>query len=131
MNYSDSERKRVKENDEEIQGASNRLCVLDNRLMSIFVSSLFGFVFIGDCQKKIQIIVMCFSDNIFESFKFYSERGDFRQMAFPFYFDNKESLEKLNAKIDFQSEILLLDNKNRVIRGYNQSEVPFDKLLTL
>jgi hypothetical protein len=82
-------------------------------------------------QKKIQIIVMCFSDNIFESFKFYSERGDFRQMAFPFYFDNKESLEKLNAKIDFQSEILLLDNKNRVIRGYNQSEVPFDKLLTL
>lgn len=74
---------------------------------------------------------MCFSDNIFESFKFYSERGDFRQMAFTFYFDNKESLEKLNPKIDFQSEILLLDNKNRVIRGYNQSEVPFDKLLTL
>jgi len=52
-------------------------------------------------------------------------------MAFPFYFDNKESLGKLNPKIDFQSEILLLDNKNRVIRGYNQSEVPFDKLLTL
>lgn len=46
MIYSDSERNREKENDEEIQGASNRLCVLDNRLMSIFVSSLFGFVFI-------------------------------------------------------------------------------------
>ncbi len=46
MNYSDSERKRVKENFKEIQGIPNRLCVLDNRLMSIFVSSLFGFVFI-------------------------------------------------------------------------------------
>jgi len=47
MNYSDSERKRVKENFKEIQGIPNRLCVLDNRLMSIFVSSLFGFVFIA------------------------------------------------------------------------------------
>ena len=82
-------------------------------------------------QKKIQIIVMCFSDNIFESFKFYRERGQFRQMAFPFYFDNKESLGKLNPKIDFQSEILLLDNKNRVIRGYNQSDIPFDELKAL
>jgi hypothetical protein len=79
-------------------------------------------------DRKIRPVVICWSDNLFETFKFYCERGDFKEMQFPFYFDKSNAMEKLNPHFDFGINAFLLDNKNRIVNSYNVNNIPFEKL---